>query len=121
MWEKLIAGASTAFFTVAVAVLERFESTPTAAALALFGAALAMIEAETRHWGTRAMVLMFNLIIGILGGSAVAMALRERAEIEAPSILVLSSLAIAYLAHDVFGGVKVVVASRIARFLRGKL
>ncbi|MFB9149542.1 hypothetical protein [Roseovarius ramblicola] len=120
MWETVIKGASTALFTAAVAVLEAYGSTPFAAALAVFGAALAMFEAETRHWVTRLMVLIFNALIGVLGAPLVAVAVQSRLGVDAPAVLVLASLAIGYLAHDLLGGVKVAVASRVARLLRGR-
>lgn len=120
MWEKLITGASTALFTAAATLLETYGSTPFAAFLALFGAVMAMLEAETRHWLTRCAVLIFNALIGILGAPVVAIAVRVMFDIEGPGVLVLASLAIGYLAHDLLGGVKVMVASRVSRILRGR-
>lgn len=120
MWEKAITGASTALFTAAVAALEAYGTTPVAAALAIFGALMAIIEAETRHWLTRMMVLIFNALIGALGAPIVALALQSRLGVEAPAVLLLASLAIGYLAHDILGTPKVIIASRVSQLLRGR-
>jgi peptidoglycan/LPS O-acetylase OafA/YrhL len=120
MWEKAITGASTALFTAALAAIEAYGTTPFAAGLALFGAMMAMVEAETRHWLTRVMVLIFNALIGALGAPIVALAVRTNLGLEAPAVLLLASLAIGYLAHDMLGVSKVVIASRVSQLLRGR-
>jgi hypothetical protein len=119
MVERVITGLSTALLTAAAA-LESYGTTPLAALLALFGAFFAMLEAETRHWTTRIMVLVFNSLVGILGGGLVALAVQMRIDVTAPGVLLLGSLLIGYVAHTALGGVKVAVASRVSRILRGR-
>ena len=66
------------------------------------------------------MVLIFNALVGILGGALVALAVKMRIEVTAPGVLLLGSLIIGYVAHTALGGIKVAVASRVSRLLRGR-
>ncbi|WP_104019139.1 hypothetical protein [Roseovarius nitratireducens] len=116
---KAFAWSSTAFFTWAVAIIETYGSSLFAVALAAFGALLASVEAETRHWLTRCMVLVFNFLTGVMGGATVAFAVHDRMGVTAPFVLLLASLVIAYVAHDALAGVKMAIASRVSRWLRG--
>lgn len=117
---KTVAVASTGFFTAAVAVLEAYGTHPIAAGLAVAGAVLAMLEAEGRRWPTRLTIVVFNGVVGVLGGPIVAVAAMEWLQVEMPGLLILASLLIGYVAHAFLGSIKIAVAQRIANLVEAR-
>lgn len=117
---KAAAIASTGFFTAAVAALEVYGTHPLATGLAILGALLAILEAEGRGWPTRLAILTFNAVVGVMGGPIVAVAVKQRLEVDMPGVLILASLIIGYVAHSALAGIKMVVAKRIADFVAGR-
>lgn len=111
--------ASTGLFTAAAAILNVYGTTPLAAGLAIVGAGLAVLEAEGRRWPTRAAILVFNAVVGVLGGPLVAEFARTRLEVDMPGVLIVASLMIGYVAHAALGGLKLAVAQRLANLVEG--
>lgn len=117
---KLVAATSLGSFAGAAAALEIYGTTPLAVALAISGALLAMAETEGRRWPRKMAVLVFNTFVGALGAPVIVLALHVKMGIEHPSILVITSLFIGYLAHDVLDGFKSAFADRVSRLVRGR-
>lgn len=117
---KIAAAMSLGSFTGAVALLEVYGSTPAAAVLAIFGALLAMAEAEGRRWPMRLAVLVFNAVIGTLGAPIIVLAVHVQFGLQHPTILIIASLVVGYLAHDVLDGLKAAFGRAVARVIWGR-
>jgi len=115
----LASWGSYSLFTSAAAVMATYGTTPLAVALAGLGAALAWLEAYDRHWTTRVDIGAFNTIIGAFGGPIVVVAAKTEG-LDHPSILILASLALGYVAHSALDGAKQGLAARIGKWRRGQ-
>ncbi len=73
-----------------------------------------MLESEGNRWSVKFFVLIFNALIGIVGGPIVALAVSEKLEADEPGVLLIASLVIGYLAHSLIGSFKLAVARKIA-------
>ncbi len=115
-----IAGSAAAgFFGVAGAWLVAFGSSWEAVAVALIGAALAVMEGEGRRVGTAVAIFLFNMLIGALGGPVIAQYLGEKYEVEHPALVLVLAFLVAYVAHDLFRSMREVIIARLRKFLGG--
>jgi hypothetical protein len=113
--------SSSGIVAAAAAYMEAYGTNPIAALVAVFGAAVAMVEAYERRWATRIAVSIFNATVGIIGGPVVSAVIFHMMEIKHPGILILASLLLGYAAHDVLDllRIKKLVVERLTAWIRG--
>lgn len=116
---EMLGSAAAGFFGVSGAILVQHGTNWPAVVAALVGAVLAVLELEDFKVRLAVVVLIFNGVIGALGGPFVAHLLAQRFDLVHPAIFVLLSFVVAYVGHDAFSSLKGPMVQRLAAMLKG--
>lgn len=99
-----IANASAAgavgMFTALGAVLAQHGTSTLALTLALAGAVMAALELDPFQWRKFVSLVLFNCLVGVIGGAVIAAWLAERDYLSHPLALGGLSFIVAWLGHD---------------------
>ncbi|WP_306150652.1 hypothetical protein [Roseovarius sp. MMSF_3281] len=92
-----------------------------AVALALIGAGLAASEIDPFKWRAAFGVLIFNLIVGVLGGALITALMQAEASgiFDHPLMLAGVSFGVAYFGHDAVQNLRPAVFKAAAKLLGG--
>lgn len=95
------AAGSIAVFSGMGAVLAQYGTSPAAVSLALVGALLAGAELDPWRWRPFVGLVVFNSLLGVLGGAVLADWLIENEWLTRPPlVLVTCTFLVAWLGHD---------------------
>ncbi|WP_375553407.1 hypothetical protein [Roseovarius mucosus] len=93
------AGAVGAFTALGAALAQHGTST-LALTLALAGAVMAALELDPFQWRKFVSLVLFNSLVGVIGGAVIAAWLAERGYLSHPLALGGLSFMVAWLGHD---------------------
>ncbi|MFY0619328.1 MULTISPECIES: hypothetical protein [Roseobacteraceae] len=116
---EVLGSAAAGFFAMSSAVFLQFGTSWVAVIAAMIGAVLAVLELENIKLRFIVVVLIFNAMIGALGGPLVTHLVLQWTSINHPAVFVLLSFGIAYLGHDAFSELKGPLVQRLAALLKG--
>ena len=94
------AAGAVGSFTALGAVLTQHGTSALAVVLALVGAALAAGELSPFRWRTAAGIVVFNSVVGVIGGAVLTRWLADKGYVSHPLALGGLSFLVAWLGHD---------------------
>lgn len=106
-------------FGTAGAMLAQYGTSGLAVGLALVGAGLAAREVDPFRWREAVAVLIFNGVVGVIGGAILAAWLITAGWIHHPLLLSGVSFGVGYFSNDAVQVFRPAVTAAIIRFLGG--
>ncbi len=94
------AAGAVGSFTALGSVLAQHGTSTLAVALALAGAVLAAVEMSPFRWRTAIGVVIFNSVVGVIGGAVLTQWLADKGYVSHPLTLGGLSFLVSWLGHD---------------------
>lgn len=116
---EMVGSAAAGFFAVSSAVFLQYGTSWVAVVAAIVGALLAVLELEDFKLRMAVVVLVFNAVIGALGGPLLTHLVLQWTGLGHAALFVLLSFGIAYVGHDAVSELKGPLVHWLAALLKG--